>query len=83
MTLRRIILLAVLAGVTAANACAQDAAKDTPLRVSPNPVRLNSANRRQQILITAIKDGREIDVTRTLCTPFRAERSKCSISVRK
>ena len=35
-----------------------------PLYVSPDPIELNSANRRQQITVTATKDGREFDVTR-------------------
>lgn len=35
-----------------------------PLYVSPYPIELNSANRRQQITVTATKDGREFDVTR-------------------
>ena len=69
----RLILLAGLAGIPAASVCAQDAAKDAPLRVSPNLVRLNSANRRQQILITAIKDGREIDVTRDATITLAAD----------
>jgi hypothetical protein len=73
MSLFRLILLAGLAGIPAASVCADDAPKKATLRVSPNPVRLNSANRRQQILITAIKDGREIDVTRKATITLASE----------
>lgn len=65
MNFFRWILLAAMAGTIAGSARAQTAAAESSLHVSPNPVRLNSANGRQQILVTVRKDDREFDVTRT------------------
>ena len=73
MILLRLILLAALAGSVVGSACAQVAADESSLHVSPNPVRLNSANRRQQILVTVKKDDREIDVTRSATIQLAAE----------
>ncbi|MDA0284037.1 MAG: DUF1553 domain-containing protein [Planctomycetota bacterium] len=72
MTLRRPLLLACLAvlttcalgGTLESKTVAASSEQNQSLRISPNPVLLNSANRRQQILITFVKGDREIDVTR-------------------
>ena len=78
MILLRLILLAALAGTIGGSVCvqvvcAQVVAEESSLHVTPNPVRLNSANRRQQILVTALRDGREIDVTRTATVQLASE----------
>ncbi len=73
MVSSRIILLACLVGVSAATAHGQKSVSETVLRVSPNPVRLNAASRRQQILVTAIRDGRENDVTREATLQLASE----------
>jgi hypothetical protein len=64
MVSARIILLGCLVGLSAATVNAQTSVRKPVLSVSPNPVRLSAASRRQQILVTGLRDGREIDVTR-------------------
>ena len=44
-----------------------------PLSVSPSLIELNSVNRRQQITVTAVKDGREFDVTREAKVELKSE----------
>ena len=73
MVSSRIILLACLVGLPAVPVDAQTPVNESVLRVSPNPVRLNAASRRQQILVTAIRDGREIDVTREVTLQLASE----------
>lgn len=73
MILLRLILLAALVGTFVGHACTLVAAEESSLHVSPNPVRLNSANRRQQILVTMKKDDREIDVTRVATIQLESE----------
>jgi len=50
-------LILALAFIPSADAHAE-------LLVSPNPIQLNAASRRQQLLITSVRDGQETDVTR-------------------
>lgn len=52
---------------------AQTLVSEPVLQVSPNPVQLSSASRRQQILVTAIRDGRAIDVTREAALELASE----------
>lgn len=73
MVSARIILLTCLVGLSSATAHAQTSVNEPVLRVSPNPIRLNAASRRQQILVTAIRDGREIDVTREATLQLASE----------
>lgn len=73
MVSARIILLACLVGVPTVTTDAQTLVSEPVLQVSPNPVQLSSASRRQQILVTAIRDGREIDVTREAALELASE----------
>ncbi|MGZ0171785.1 MAG: DUF1549 domain-containing protein [Planctomycetales bacterium] len=73
MVSARIFLLACLMGLPVATAHAQTSGSELVLRVTPNPVQLNAASRRQQILVTALRDGREIDVTREATLQLTSE----------
>jgi hypothetical protein len=74
MSCRCVLIPALLALLFPAFVSAETVPPDVPappalnfdwqLDVSPAPIRLNAANRRQQIVVTSKKDGRKIDVTR-------------------
>ena len=75
MSHSRLISLAVLAATLSPNARAEEVFREVPrlpvppktewtIAVSPTPIRLTAANRRQQIVVTVRKDGRDVDVTR-------------------
>lgn len=71
----RVIFLAVLASALSPDLRAEEVVREisglpvppkigSTITVSPSPIRLNAANRRQQIVVTVRQHGREIDVTR-------------------